>query len=237
MGELERDGVERQDVLLVGDAGDHRLPDRLAVIIPPGEPGTVDVVVRNLNGSVTVEDGFTWYEELFVDDIDPPWGLTDGDTEVRLAGIGLLADSAVTFGRGQAENVASELDRQRLRVITPPAGLPGVVDVTVRNSNGVWQGEGAFLYVRSSDGPFTVDGIAPDRVPSTGGKDVYIGGNGFDEATRVRLGDAAGEIPIACALERPQLLRCTPPVPSPCFTSSRSRVSTSIGRSRPVRFR
>ncbi len=189
-----------------------RLPDRLEVIIPPGEPGTVDVVVRNLNGSATAEDGFTWYEELFVDDIDPPWGLTDGDTEVRLAGIGLLDDSAVTFGRGQAQNVASELDRQRLRVITPPAGLPGVVDVTVRNSNGVWQGEGAFLYVRSSDGPFVVDGIAPDRVPASGGRDVFIGGNGFDDATRVLLGDAGGETPIACALERPQLLRCTPPV-------------------------
>ncbi len=215
--------IEGTEVRIGGARGDvtevivreGMLPDQLDVIVPAGEPGIVDVTVRNLNGTATVEDGFVWYEELFVDDIDPPWGPVDGDTEVRLAGIGLSADSAVTFGRGPARVLSSELDRQRLVALTPPAGLPGVVDVTVRNFNGVWQGESAFLYVRSGAGPFTVDGIAPNRVPATGGRDVFIGGNGFDEATRVLLADAAGEQPIACALERPQLLRCTPPVRAP----------------------
>lgn len=191
------------------------LPDRLEVIAPPGPPGTVDVVVRNLNGQATAPQSYTWYEELFVDDIEPMWGLTDGDTEVRLAGIGLLADSNVTFGRGTAQNVASELDRQRLRVLTPPAGLPGVVDVTVRNSNGIWQRENGFLYVRSSEGPFVVDGVVPDRLPATGGRSFFVGGNGFDEATRVRLADGGAETPVACALERPQLLRCTPGIRAP----------------------
>ncbi len=190
-------------------------PDRIELIAPAGEPGVVDVTVRNLNGTATAEDGFTWYEELFVDDIDPPWGLVDGGAEVRLAGIGLAVDSRVRFGDGEAQVLSSELDRQRLVVVHPPAEQPGVVDVSVRNTNGEWQGARAFVYVRTDDGPFTVDGLAPERVPATGGRDVYIAGNGFDEATRVLLADGADAQPIACAVERPQLLRCTPPARAP----------------------
>jgi hypothetical protein len=109
-----------------------------------------------------------------------------------------------------AEVLASELDRQRLRVLSPP-GEPGVVDLAVTNGNGNWRGPRAFLYVAADDGPFALDGIAPDRLPSTGGQSFVVGGNGFDAATRVLLD---GE-PIACLLERAQLLRCTPPARAP----------------------
>lgn len=178
---------------------------RLTVTLPPGEPGTADVMVRNLNGTVTLRDAFTWYEDIFVDDVAPRWGLVTGGTEVRLAGIGLLAESEVTFGAAAGEVLASELDRQRLRVLSPP-GAPGVVDLAVSNSNGTWRGARAFLYVAADDGPFGVDGVAPDRLPATGGQSFFVGGNGFDAGTRVLLDDEA----VACVLERAQLLRCTP---------------------------
>lgn len=200
-----RIGGIRAEVTEQNEAG-----TRIEVLLPPGEPGPADVAVQNLNGTVTLRDAFTWYEDLFVDDVNPRWGLATGGTEVRLAGIGLLAASDVRFGEAPAEVVASELDRQRLRVLSPP-GTPGVVDLAVSNGNGDWRGSRAFLYVAADDGPFALDGIAPDRLPTTGGQSFVVGGNGFDAGTRVLLD---GE-PIACVLERAQLLRCTPPAHAP----------------------
>lgn len=179
---------------------------RLTVTLPPGEPGLADVAVRNLNGTVTLRDAFTWYEELFVDDIQPRYASVTGGVEVRLAGIGLLADSAVDFGGASASVIASEIDRQRLRVTVPP-GEPGVVDLDVTNTNGQWTGPRAFLYVADQDGPFALDGVVPDRVSTRGGEDILIGGNAFDDDTTVYIDGT----PAPCVVERAQLLRCTAP--------------------------
>ena len=52
---------------IVSENGRSALCDRTA-----GEPGTVDVSIRNLNGSARLEDAFSWYEDLLVDDVSPP---------------------------------------------------------------------------------------------------------------------------------------------------------------------
>lgn len=178
---------------------------RIEVELPPAEPGTGDVSVRNLNGIATLPDAFTWYEDLFVDDVAPAWGTVDGGDEVRLAGIGLVVESEVLFDGAPATVLTSELERQSLRVTTPP-GAPGVADLAVRNVNGEWSGAGRFLYVDSVDGDFRVDAVAPDRLPASGGTPFLVGGNGFEEGVVVTLdGERVG-----CTIERPQLLRCTP---------------------------
>ncbi|MCA9540807.1 MAG: IPT/TIG domain-containing protein, partial [Myxococcales bacterium] len=101
-------------------------------------------------------------------------------------------------------------DRQRLRVRTAPHAA-GAVAVEVQNISGRWRAPGAFLYVSPDAGPFAVDAIVPDRVPSSGGVPFLIGGNGFGPETQVRLD---GNL-VACTVERPQVLRCVPPAHAP----------------------
>lgn len=180
--------------------------DRLVARAPAGEPGVVDVRLRNINGEAVLEQAFTYTESLAVASLEPRWGWTDGDTEVLISGGGLVTDSAVGFGGAAATVVASELGRARLRVRTP-AGAAGPVDVSVENVNGAWREEDAFLYVDRAADTFGVVGVVPRRVPTSGGVPVLVGGGGFTEATRVLIdGEAA-----PCTLEAPQLLRCTAP--------------------------
>lgn len=184
--------------------------NRIVAIAPPGTPGTVDVLVRNVNGQARLEDAFTWYEDLFLDEVRPNYGSVAGGDEVVLAGSGLADDSEVTFGGRTAEVLGSELERQRLRVRTPPHG-PGRVSLDVANLNGEMRLADAFLFLPDEDGDFDLLGVVPPRVPATGGARFRVGGNGFTEETRVSLD---GEL-VFCEYERPQLLTCVAPVHPP----------------------
>ena len=82
---------------------------------PSGPPGPADVVIRNLNGSATLPDAFTWYEDLIVEDINPRVSPLEGGMEGRLAGVGLSESSVVTFGAAEAEVLSSEFERRSLR--------------------------------------------------------------------------------------------------------------------------
>jgi hypothetical protein len=174
---------------------------------PAGEPGVVDVVVRNINGSATIEDGFSWYEDLLLEAIEPAVGLVTGGEPVRLVGIGLSPSSTVRFGDVAAETGAGGLERRTLQVTTPAAATAGPVDITIENTSGSWTTPGGFLYINTEDGPYTVDGFAPNRIPVEGGRTLYIGGNGFTDAVEVTIDGQ----PLVCLIERPQLLACTTP--------------------------
>jgi len=202
-------GFEDPTEVRIGDTiGRTRLENEttLKVIVPPGDAAQVDVLVRNVNGEVRLPDAFTYFEDLSVDDLAPVVGRVAGGDEVAFSGAGLLDDSVVTFDGAEAVVVASELNRTRLRVATPP-GEPGVADVEVRNVNGRWTGRARFLYVDPDATGFGVVGIVPNRV-STEGQDTFVvGGAGFDEATVVEVDGVAAE----CVVESAQVLRCEAP--------------------------
>ncbi len=178
----------------------------VVVRCPPGEPGVVDVSVSNLNGESTIPGGFTWFEDLIVDDISPQFGPLSGGNAVRLAGVGLSAESLVEFGAESADVLSSEFERRALRVEAPPAAAPGAVDVVVTNVNGRWTLPSAYLYLPEEDGPFAVYGVAPNRLPTDGGESFWLGGNGFTADTEVELDGRS----VGCVLETAQRLRCTP---------------------------
>ncbi len=173
---------------------------------PAGPPGPVDLTVRNLNGSSTLPDGFTWYEDLIVEEVSPRYGPLSGGLEGRLAGVGLSEESEVLFGAAEASVIASEFERRSLRVTIPAVETPGPVDVTVTNTNGQWTVPNGFLYLAEEDGDFVVHGFSPNRLPSDGGETLLVGGNGFTLETIVQL-DGDG---IPCVLNSPQLLECSP---------------------------
>ncbi len=179
---------------------------RIVARAPAGTPGVVDVKVRNINGEAVLAQAFTYTESLAVSGLEPRWGFTTGDAEVVISGGGLVQDSVVRFGGEAATVVGSELNRERLRVRTPPGDV-GVVAVEVENVNGSSRQEDAFLYVDAAEGALSVVGAVPRRVPTVGGAPFLVGGGGFTEATEVTV-DGVG---AGCELLLPQLLRCTAP--------------------------
>ncbi len=185
-------------------------PIRLKAVVPAGRPGTVDVVVRNINGEARLPGGFTYFEALLLDAVTPRFGAAAGGDEVVLDGAGLTETSQVTFGGAAAGVQGSELGRQRLRVTTP-AGEPGAADVAVENVNGAVTARAAYLYLADAVGAFALHGVVPHRVPTRGGVEFLVGGNGFELTTEVLLDD----VPVPCVLEQPQLLRCTAPADEP----------------------
>ena len=187
-----------------------RNPNRMTVVSPESVAGTVDLVVRNVNGDARLEGAFTYVEALDVADLSPRWGYAAGGDEVVLSGTGLPEDTEVRFGGEAARVMASELDRARLRVETP-AHAAGAVGVEVSNANGEWAREQAFLYVERAGDGFGVDGVVPSRVPSTGGARFLVGGRGFTPETRVEVD---GEL-VPCDVVAPEVLSCLAPPHDP----------------------
>jgi hypothetical protein len=78
---------------------DHRIIDgrRLAVVVPAGDPGTVDVSVTVGDETVILEDGYT-YDSIAV---EPTSGSVSGGTYVTIIGSGtsFAEGDTVIFGR------------------------------------------------------------------------------------------------------------------------------------------
>lgn len=99
---------------------------------------------------------------LRVDDIDPGYGPTSGQTEVTVTGAGFVGDVAVRFGNSVAD--VTVVDGQNLTVLAPDAeGMEITVDVTVSAGGGEVVVEDGFTYT---------DGAPPD----TGGGVEGVGG-------------------------------------------------------------
>lgn len=132
---------------------DHRLidPRRLAVVVPAGEPGPVDVTVTVGSDTVTLEDGYT-YDAIHV---DPSSGSVSGGTFVTIVGTGtsFQVGDEVLFGRTACEDV-EVVSETRINCRTPPMAA-GSVDVTVASPDASRSNSApdAYTYYNSSD-PF-----------------------------------------------------------------------------------
>ncbi|HJL15040.1 MAG TPA: IPT/TIG domain-containing protein [Sandaracinaceae bacterium LLY-WYZ-13_1] len=133
---------------------DHRLIDarRLAVVVPAGEVGPVDVTVTVDGETVELEDGYT-YDAIYV---EPDSGAVSGGTFVNIVGSGTSFQEGdeVVFGRSSCEDV-EVVSETRITCRTPPS-VAGSVDVTViRGEDGSeTTAEDAFTYFDSAD-PFS----------------------------------------------------------------------------------
>jgi hypothetical protein len=133
---------------------DHRLIDdrRLAVVVPAGDVGTVDVTIQVGDETRELEDAYT-YEPITV---EPNSGSIAGGTLVSILGNGtsFAEGDSVTFGRLECTDV-EVVSENRINCRTPPA-VAGTVDVTVVDGvdGSETVAEDAFTYFDSSD-PFS----------------------------------------------------------------------------------
>ncbi len=103
---------------------------QITATTPTRAPGTVDVSVERDRMSATLEEAFTFHEDLEVFGISPVRGSSAGGTYVEVRGRGFTGDMGVTFGQNAGQDVEL-LDSQTVSVRTPPHD-PETVDVTVR---------------------------------------------------------------------------------------------------------
>lgn len=101
---------------------------RLELLAPPGSVGPADLRVTTRNDSVTLAEGFSYFEITRLFDVLPGAGDAAGGQLVTLKGRGLADAAQVLFGGVEATIVSSGVDT--VTVLTP-AGAPGPVDVLV----------------------------------------------------------------------------------------------------------
>lgn len=124
-----------------------------------------------------------------LDDIEPAEGSILGGTKLTLSGDGLFRLSIVRIDGVIAQTIGAR-EPSELRVLTPPRGKGGAVDVSVENPLGQQVVKvGGFRYTPLAAPKITV--VAPDRVAAKGGAEISIEGTGFVSSTVVLLDGVA----------------------------------------------
>lgn len=102
---------------------------------PSHTPGQVDVVVANPDGQrASLPNGFTFVAAPSIASVTPSRGPASGGTTITISGAGFAAGATLFVG-GTAATDVRRLDASTMTAVTPPH-TPGVVDVTVTNTDG-----------------------------------------------------------------------------------------------------
>jgi len=161
---------------------------RIAAFTPPHGPGLVDVTIvdPDINNPrrAVLEDGFLYYNQVTITQVDPPTGHVLGGEPIAIHGAGFRPHSTVLFGHNVALSV-NVIDDNTINCISPYSGHIGPVDITISNELGVGGAENAFTYV---DVP-KIDAVVPPVGVAVGGTALEIRGQGFSEPLTVLVGN------------------------------------------------
>jgi len=189
----------------------------LTAVVPEGAPGPASVSVRNPDGQqALLPDGFTWVDPGAlgpgpgVSGCFPAAGSPAGGTSVRVAGADFASGARAFFGGHPAQT--GYLDQQRLSARAPAYPGEAQVGVEVTNPDGQSGGlQDCFAYtdeLGDLDAPL-VSAVQPGQGPTSGGADLVITGDHFQEGCIVLVGDR-----LATSVERVDATRIeatTPP--------------------------
>ena len=184
----------------------------ITVEIPAGTPGVlVDVVVSNDNGTATMLGAFMYSDLPTLTALLPDNGSSLGGDVVLLTGSGFVAGDAgantVLFD-GIPATLVTVLDDATLSVTTPVPATPGLVDVSVSNTNGQVLLVDGFMYRQAP----TLASLSKLSGSSLGGEAMTLTGFEFEAvgagATEVLFeGIAATDVVVVDDLE----ITCTIP--------------------------
>ena len=177
----------------------------LRCTIPPNpEPGPVTVTLRWLaepeegepsadelafSGAPAVrEGGFSYYEPLRIEQVEPSSGPAGGGTRVAIQGRGFREESVVRFAGIPARVL--ELESDALLWVESPPGPPGPATVTVSDDSSIDRLEDAFRW----RAPVLVDQVIPAYGSTAGGERVRLYGAGLLPDSTLRFGER--EAPI-----------------------------------------
>lgn len=137
----------------------------LRVITPPGEEGSVDVLVLNPDmGQAIKTNGFRYIKtkELVIDEVSPNEGPATGGTEITITGGPFDRGAIVLIGGNPAADVVVE-NSGTITATTPP-GEVGWQEVRVKNPDGGWAAlENGFRYFKPRTAPDTPSWVDTER--------------------------------------------------------------------------
>jgi len=172
----------------------------LAILVPAGAYGTVDLVVRNAdNQEARLPAGFTYVAPTpIITGATPQTGPASGGTAVTVTGDGFLPDSEVSLGGLPVADV-NFVDRTRLTLTTPP-GLPGPAALAIINRGGPAAAlAGAFAY-QGSNAPPLLFNLFPRQGPVAGGILLAVSGKGFLPGAAITInGQSLSQITVTSA--------------------------------------
>lgn len=170
-GSKAANGVELVDGVLVGQT--------------PAADGPGPVTVRLLDpdqGSVSLQDGYTYTPTLTVSMLDPARVPVAGGIEIDVRGTGFDAFTRVSLGGATALR-HTLVDATLLRVLAPPHAA-GPVDVRLTNRDGSLVVPDGVTYFE----PLAVHAVKPASGPLSGRFGVSVVGEGFEPGMQVFFG-------------------------------------------------
>ncbi|RME56319.1 MAG: hypothetical protein D6795_01700, partial [Deltaproteobacteria bacterium] len=127
------------------------LADTIIAVTPPArDPGPVNVFVNTCAGSDFLVDGYVYLVPPEITALSITKGTTKGGDLMVISGSGFTSsgDTTILFGETQVpRDQVSVLSPEEIRLLTPPAELPGAVDITMINSIGTAVVPQGFLYL------------------------------------------------------------------------------------------
>jgi hypothetical protein len=170
--------------------------NQLVVQVPPGVPGTVDVVAVGTWGWDELESAYLYVPAVSTGSsiaaIVPAKGPEQGGTAVTVVGCDLVVEGGPTSVRFGSANAAIELvlEEECAVVVISPPGL-GVVEIEASGPWGTFTSSPGFTY----EAALTVTDITPNSGPAEGGSRVSIFGTWFSPDVQVMFGPlAAGDV-------------------------------------------
>lgn len=185
-GFTSSDGVDFGDTPSIGVTV--LSPTSLEAKVPPGTPGSVDVVVTSPQGTSASSPADLYaYGSPTVTAVTPDDGPVAGGTAVTITGTSLVSGASVWFGGRPAPGAKVNSSGTALEV-SAPAGAAGSVDITVKTVAGMSAVSTADLFAYGAP---VVTGDLPGAGALTGGFDVMVFGTGFVPGVTVYFGDLA----------------------------------------------
>ncbi len=161
----------------------------------------------------TPDTGFPT-DEMRIIAVSPERGTTGGGTEILVVGVAFTVDTDIFIGGALCEDI-DFVDDTKIICNTPPNDA-GVYDVKAGNTLDLASLDDAFTYFA----PVSLDGISPDRGPTSGGMPAEVTGAGFTPDTQVSVG---GRVALGVEfVDETRMRFLTPP-----GTSGEARVQVS----------
>ncbi len=162
---------------------EHRLAlasGRIDVLAPAAAAGTVDVTVEDDQGSLLLENGFTYLPRPRFDVVTPAAGPLEGGWTVTLSGADFdSVDALYVDGRRVALTAADDNEL----VFTAPAGAGGAASIDVRVGSLRYSTGLTLQYV----GARSFERFSPGTAPIGGGTPIAVLGDGFDRSCQITI--------------------------------------------------
>ena len=169
-------GVPCSDIVI-------RSASQVDAIVPPGTPGSAEIVLTTAGGVIRAEQSFA-YAASSIASVSPSQGCVIGGTLVTITGSCLAAANAVTVGGIPCTDV-TVISPAALSAVVP-AGVPGLAEVRVITPNSTAIAPAAFSYL-----PPTVTSISPSIGRVYGGTPITITGDYLSLTTDVKIGGSS----------------------------------------------